>query len=171
MGRTLGMFSRISALSKEVTMGNIVDSVFKDGIAGILIGAGGLAKDLRTAITGNAPLSAEQKALLAQKASDLESAMLQAQVAIAKGQTDTNQIEAASSNIFKSGWRPGVGWVCVVGLAYQFIVMPVVPWVVGLWKIGIAPMPSLDMGTLITLLGGMLGLGTLRTIEKSKGIF
>lgn len=89
--------------------------------------------------------------------------ILAQEIALAKTQTDTNTEEAKSANWFVAGWRPYIGWVCGTGLAYQFLVFPVliafVPKVV-----------SLDMGTLLTLLLGMLGLGGMRTYEKSKGV-
>jgi len=89
---------------------------------------------------------------------------IDADVSIALAQSNTNAIEAASTNLFKSGWRPFIGWVCGLGLAYQFLGRPIL--------VGITAhdWPSLDMGTLLTLLGGMLGLGTLRTTEKLKGV-
>ena len=78
-------------------------------------------------------------------------------------QTEINKVEAANTNWFVAGWRPYIGWICGTGLAYQFLVYPIlvafVPKIV-----------QLDMGTLITLLAGMLGLGTLRTYEKAKGV-
>ena len=92
-----------------------------------------------------------------------ELALLAQEVALAKAQTDVNQEEAKSTNWFVSGWRPYIGWICGTGLAYQFLVYPIL--------IAFQPkIVSLDMGTLITLLAGMLGLGTLRSFEKSKGV-
>jgi hypothetical protein len=88
---------------------------------------------------------------------------LDASLQLAQGQIDTNKIEAASESLFKSGWRPYIGWICGNGLAYQFLVYPIL--VSYLPKI-----VQLDMGTLLTLLGGLLGLGTLRTVEKVKSV-
>lgn len=93
---------------------------------------------------------------------------LEAAVAIAQGQTEINKIEAASDNVFKSGWRPAVGWVCVIGLLYTYLFQPLLSWM-SLTR-GWAVPPSLELGDLIILLGGMLGLGTLRTTEKIKGV-
>lgn len=83
-------------------------------------------------------------------------------------QIAVNQTEAQSPDFFKSGWRPFVGWVCGAGLATQFLVGPLATWIVGLMGHPLQ-FPSLDMGTLLTLLAGLLGLGTLRTAEKLKG--
>jgi hypothetical protein len=84
-------------------------------------------------------------------------------------QIAVNQVEAQSNDFFRAGWRPFVGWICGVGLGVQFLVAPLASWVAALIGHAIA-FPTLDMGTLMTLLAGMLGLGTLRTAEKVKGV-
>jgi hypothetical protein len=94
---------------------------------------------------------------------------LEAQLEMAKGQTDTNKIEAGSTSLFVSGWRPFIGWICGLGLASQFIVGPFATWAATLIGHPVV-FPTLDLGTLMTLLAGMLGLGTLRTVEKTQGV-
>ena len=89
-------------------------------------------------------------------------------VQLGQQQTDVNKVEAASTNIFISGWRPFIGWICGTGLGTQFLVAPLFTWVAALAGHPIA-FPSLDMGTLVTLLLGMLGLGSMRTVEKLQG--
>lgn len=84
-------------------------------------------------------------------------------------QIQVNTTEAQSPDFFRAGWRPFVGWICGTGLAVQFLVSPLATWVASLLGHPIA-FPPLDMGTLMTLLAGMLGLGTLRTAEKVKGV-
>jgi hypothetical protein len=84
-------------------------------------------------------------------------------------QLKVNEVEAANPSVFVSGWRPFVGWVCTVALAMQFIIAPIATWIAALAGHAVA-FPSLDMGTLLTLLGGMLGLGGLRTVEKLSGV-
>lgn len=79
------------------------------------------------------------------------------------GQLEINKAEAANPNWFVSGWRPYIGWVCGTGLAYQFLVYPNL--------VAFVPkIQPLDMGTLLTLLTGLLGLGGLRTYEKLQGV-
>lgn len=79
------------------------------------------------------------------------------------GQLEINKVEAANPSVFVSGWRPFIGWICGVGLSYQFLIYPIL--------VAFEPkIVQLDMGTLITLLGGLLGLGTLRTVEKINGV-
>lgn len=86
----------------------------------------------------------------------------------AKAQAEVNLKEAENPSLFVSGWRPFIGWVCGIGCAYGFILQPFLAWISAAAGIG-AP-PTLDMGTLLSLLGGMLGLGTLRTVEKIQGV-
>ena len=94
---------------------------------------------------------------------------LDAELALKLEQIKVNALEAQSPDLFRGGWRPFVGWVCGTGLAVQFLVAPLATWAAALAGHAIA-FPSLDMGTLLTLLGGLLGLGTLRTTEKIKGV-
>ena len=75
----------------------------------------------------------------------------------------------AGADLFRGGWRPFTGWICALGLGTQFIVAPILTWVSLLFGHNIA-FPALDMSVLLTLLFGMLGLGTLRTQEKLRGV-
>jgi hypothetical protein len=102
--------------------------------------------------------------------SKMETMALQADLAINQGQIEINKIEASSTSFFKSGWRPATGWVCVAGLAYQFMIMPIAPWLLTTFGAQTNALPSLDIGTLMTLLGGLLGLSTFRTVDKSRGV-
>ena len=81
---------------------------------------------------------------------------------LAKGQLEINKAEAASGSLFKGGWRPAVGWVCVCGFAINFLVSPIAA------GFGV-DIPQADAATLMPVLMGMLGLGGLRTVEKMGG--
>ena len=84
------------------------------------------------------------------------------------GQLEINKIEAASTNWFVAGWRPFIGWICGAGLGYQFLFMPILNGIINaIWKI--TPFIALDSNTLITCLGGLLGLAGMRTYEKKTG--
>jgi len=85
------------------------------------------------------------------------------------GQVATNQAEATSPSLLVAGWRPAVGWICASGFAMQFVISPMAEWLAALAGHPVK-FPVLDMGTMLTLLGGMLGLGSLRTVEKVKGV-
>ena len=88
----------------------------------------------------------------------------------ALAQIEVNKIEAASPDFFKSSWRPFIGWVCGVAFAYHFVLQPIIIFVVALFGAQIPALPEFDMASLMTVLGGLLGLGGLRTYEKSKGL-
>lgn len=100
-------------------------------------------------VIGLFPSGADKAAVL-QKVQDVELQMSQAQL-------DVNKAEAGNTNWFVSGWRPFIGWACGVGLIYSYI-GPVFGG------------PTVDLNTIMFILSGMLGLGTMRTVEKVKGV-
>ena len=89
---------------------------------------------------------------------------------IALAQIEVNKAEAASGSFFKGGWRPFIGCVCGVAFAYHFILQPLLTFILATFSISIPELPEFDMGTLLPVLGGMLGIGGLRTYEKQKGL-
>jgi hypothetical protein len=113
-----------------------------------------------------AKAEATRKLFEIQQAGEL--AALDADLKIALKQGDINQEEAKDPGLFKSGWRPGVGWVCLLGLLYTFMAQPLLAWGSSLY--GKPAPPVLDLEVLITLLSGMLGLGGFRTFEKLKKV-
>jgi hypothetical protein len=82
-------------------------------------------------------------------------------------QLEVNAKEAASPSIFVAGWRPFVGWCCGVGFLWATIGQPVFAWVAS--AKGWAAPPAIDTEVMLYVLGGMLGLGGLRSVEKVKG--
>ena len=84
-------------------------------------------------------------------------------------QLAVNAAEAANPSLFVSGWRPAVGWVCVLGLLVQTVGYPLMGWGLSIWSPG-TPMPQIDTDTLMGLLVPMLGLAGYRTFEKVKGV-
>lgn len=91
---------------------------------------------------------------------------LEADLQLALAQTKINEVEAASPDLFRGGWRPAAGWVCVAGLGYQFLFQPLAAWSGGIH--GWAPPPVLQLGDLYGLLFGMLGLGAYRSVERIR---
>ncbi|MEO0411824.1 MAG: 3TM-type holin [Pseudomonadota bacterium] len=83
-------------------------------------------------------------------------------------QVELNKIEAAHRSIFVAGWRPFIGWVCGVGLLWAFLGHPIFEWGVALNGSDI-PAPVIMTDHLMELVLAMLGLGSLRTVEKLKG--
>lgn len=113
--------------------------------------------------------AAEAKLRALEMAQKGELAQLDADVRLALGQMEINKTEAASPDFFRGGWRPAVGWMCVSGLAYTYILRPLLPWVVSLFDANVPPLPAIDTAELMILLGGLLGLGGMRTAERLRG--
>ena len=88
---------------------------------------------------------------------------------LAKAQLEVNKTEAAHRGLFVSGWRPAVGWTCCIGLASQYILIPMANFALALADSTIE-IPVLDMATMMPVLMGMLGLGAMRTVEKTKKV-
>lgn len=85
-------------------------------------------------------------------------------------QIEVNKTEAQHQSVFVSGWRPFIGWVCGCGFVYQYVARPLLPWALTVAGVeGVPALPALD-GSLMELTVGMLGLGALRTFEKTKGV-
>jgi hypothetical protein len=81
---------------------------------------------------------------------------------IALAQIEVNKAEA-KGNWFQSSWRPATAWVCVAGFAVNFLISPLaVPFGVDI--------PQADTSTMLPVLMGMLGLGSMRTVERVKGV-
>ena len=89
---------------------------------------------------------------------------------IAMAQIEVNKVEAASNSIFKGGWRPFIGWVCGTAFAYHFVLQPLLVFILTYAGHSVPELPEFDMASLMTVLGGLLGLGGLRTFEKYKGV-
>ena len=134
-------------------LGSIIGSNVGDAIAKVI----GLFKVDPTVALENSEKIEELKANLQGKLVDQISA-----------QIDVDKAEAANANMFVAGWRPFIGWVCGVGLLTQFLINPFATFIAALFKHPIV-FPALDLGTLLTLLFGMLGLGGMRTYEKVQG--
>lgn len=89
---------------------------------------------------------------------------------LAKGQIEINKVSAAHKSMFVAGWRPFVGWTCGVALAWHFVGQPLAVFIIAIAGVETPPLPVFEMESLLTVLLGMLGLGGLRTFEKTKNV-
>lgn len=119
-------------------------------------GIGNVVKDIRQAIVNDIP---------ADKKAEIELKLLEIEQNIINNQSDINKKEAENSNFFISGWRPSTAWLCFFAFGLHYIIFPIAKVVQP--EIDI---PKFDMDQLMYLLIGMLGLGTMRTYEKYKGV-
>ncbi len=97
-----------------------------------------------------------------------ELVQLDADLRLALAQAATNTAEA-TTDVFRGGWRPACGWICAAGLAYTFLLRPLLPWFAAVLGKQVPALPEIDTDTLLVLLTGMLGLGGLRTLERVRG--
>jgi len=86
------------------------------------------------------------------------------------GQIEINKIEAASSSLFVAGGRPAVMWICALALSYAALIEPVARFVAKVCFAYAGDFPVIDTDITLQVLLGLLGLGTLRTAEKFKGV-
>lgn len=83
-------------------------------------------------------------------------------------QIDVNKLEARG-NWFQSSWRPLTGWTCAASLAWTYLLQPMASFVLA--QTGhLVDLPALDMSQMMPILLGMLGLGGLRSWERTKGV-
>lgn len=109
-------------------------------------------------------------------AEDLRKAMMDAAAKSESDQRDINKVEAGNTSMFVAGWRPAVGWLCVLTLAYSWVLAPLVTWGIAVVAVTtghdigkIAGLPVLGAADSQTLLYALLGIGGLRTIDKLGG--
>ena len=94
----------------------------------------------------------------------------------ALAQLKVNANEASHKSLFVAGWRPFIGWVCGVAFAYNFVFYPLLQFGAWVWfqyggvAFPVETLPVLDLSTMMPVLLGMLGLGAMRSFEKSRGI-
>jgi hypothetical protein len=123
-------------------------------VGSVLSGIGSLAKDLRVAFTGKDPA--------------LDMKLLELEQAAQKAQIDVNLAEAQNPNLFVSGWRPAVGWVCAFALTWYFILAPLLTWTLSAFGVS-STIPAFDTSELMSLLMALLGVGAMRSYDKSQG--
>ena len=77
-------------------------------------------------------------------------------------QADVNIEEVRTGSFFMAAWRPAIGWIGVLALAYQFVVYPFLVWL----NLRQPPPPALEAGVLFSMVTGMLGIGAMRSFDK-----
>ena len=91
----------------------------------------------------------------------VELALAQLEAQLQNGQIEINKVEASNEKLFVSGWRPSIGWVCSLSLAYEYLIRPLLVTMH-------LDAPMIDSSSLYPLVMGMLGFGSMRTLEKIK---
>lgn len=88
---------------------------------------------------------------------------------LAKSQIETNKEQAKHPSLFVAGARPAIMWICALGLFTQFFLLPIAEWATAIWMPGVE-LPKLNAEGLMGLTVSLLGLGGMRSFEKSKGV-
>ena len=130
---------------------------------GTILTALSLIKDLAPGVGKVAEKFLDGKATGKQLQAEAAKQVLSAEVQLALAQIQLNSKEATHSSIFVSGWRPMVGWICALAMGFNFLIVPV------LMSFGLMFEP-LDLSVMMPVLLGMLGIGGLRTFEKTKKV-
>ncbi len=149
----MGLFSDLSGIGAAAgaiadiskAIGGVIEKVVPD-------------PDLKTKLQHETDLA------LVTQATDLQRAITDA----AAKQTEINLKEAESPSLFVSGWRPAVGWLCIVGIGYAAILQPILTWIAAIF--GGPAAPTVDGAALVSLLLALLGFGGMRSLEKVQGV-
>lgn len=128
-----------------------------------------LVKGAISRIWPDPAMQAEANLKLAVMVQNGELAQLAADTDLAKGQLEVNKAEASSGSLFVAGWRPFIGWTCGAAFSYKFVLAPAGAFIMAATGNPIE-LPVLDFTEMSTILLGMLGLGSMRTLEKIKGV-
>lgn len=111
---------------------------------------------------------AEAQLKLQQELDANSQALLASLTAVDKAQIETNTEEAKSSNLFISGWRPALGWICGAAFTWQYVLQPIVTYILTVSGRPVH-LPMFDFSEMSTILMALLGMGGLRTWEKIQG--
>ena len=111
----------------------------------------------------------EDKEARAKAERDLEKQLATHLAKIDLAQLDINKTEAAHRSVFVSGWRPFIGWGCGFALTWAYVITPILSFILA--QTGyLVDLPKMDLGEMMPILMGLLGLGGLRTFEKFKKV-
>ena len=142
----------------------ILGTIFGGGVNAIAKTVGGIIDDVHT--------SGEEKAKARLDERKLDFKFAQLEDASSARQVRVNLQEAKHKSVFVAGWRPFVGWISAFGFGIHVIIIPIAEIVVAIWyPESVIKMPEFDTVLILTILGGMLGIGkSLRSYEKVKGV-
>lgn len=125
-----------------------------------IFGIGGITSIVDDIIKLIPNKNAEEQAQL-----QLQLTQMLTQREIDSSQSITNTAEAANESLFVAGWRPGIGWICATAFAWQFVVLPILLFINSEFHYTITS-PVFDTSSMVTILMGMLGLGSMRSFDK-----
>tara|TARA_R100001510_G_scaffold52827_1_gene53888 strand:- start:242 stop:658 length:417 start_codon:yes stop_codon:yes gene_type:complete len=83
---------------------------------------------------------------------------------------DSKSTAGGISGFLQRAWRPLIGFSCALAIFWEFVLSKFILFICGLFQYEVLNIPQLDMGTLMPLVMSLLGMGALRTFEKTKGV-
>lgn len=89
--------------------------------------------------------------------------------AVTLAQLDVAKADAAGQSSMQRNGRPFIVWVCGVALAWDTVARPMLTYVAVMAGHSLPELPNLSTEQLYTIIGGVMGLGVFRTVEKVKG--
>tara|TARA_R100001440_G_scaffold25746_1_gene41886 strand:+ start:109 stop:525 length:417 start_codon:yes stop_codon:yes gene_type:complete len=112
--------------------------------------------------------SGEEKEKLKLQMKEIEAKLQEKQMAI--NLADAQSTAGGLSGFMQRSWRPLIGMSAAIAIFWEFVLSKFILFFLGVFHYEVINIPQLDTGVLMTLVTSLLGLGTLRTIEKSKGL-
>jgi len=101
---------------------------------------------------------------------ELEAMESSGELDLMKSQLLVNSEEAKHTSVFVAGWRPAIGWTCASIYMYHYLIYPLLVLILNVNGVDTKSLPHFDLDAIWPVLGGMLGLGGMRTYEKRHGV-
>ena len=112
--------------------------------------------------------SEEEKLQLKNRFAEIEAKLKEKQMSI--NLADASSKAGGISGFLQRAWRPLIGFSCALAIFWEFVLSKFILFICGLFQYEVLNIPQLDMGTLMPLVMSLLGMGALRTFEKTKGV-
>jgi hypothetical protein len=128
-----------------------------------------IGESLITRLFPDPAKQAEERLKLAAMAQEGDLTRLKANVDLMLAQIEVNKTEAAHKSTFVAGWRPAVGWLCVLVMAFNYVGVYILEFASLLFDSKLTLPDRFDMSELYPILFGMLGIGGMRSFDKAKG--
>lgn len=128
-----------------------------------------LGKSVIERIWPDANKRAEEMRKLEELRQDGNLSRLDAHVKLLLAQIEVNKVEAQHKSIFVAGWRPFIGWAGGFSMVWAGILHPMLTWVWAFAEMTGAPPPLVEGGALGAIVTGMLGVGGMRSYDKTRG--
>ena len=112
--------------------------------------------------------SGEEKEKLKLQMKEIDAKLKEKQMSI--NLADAQSTAGGLSGFMQRSWRPLIGMSCALAIFWEFVLSKFILFICGIFQYEVLNIPQLDMGTLMPLVMSLLGMGALRTFEKTKGV-